>query len=30
MYQQKTGKVAVPEGKKIIVHIGFDFDSTSV
>ena len=30
MYQQKTGKVAVPEGKKIIVHIGFDFDSSSV
>lgn len=27
---QKTGKVNLPEGKKIAVNLGFDFDSTSV
>lgn len=27
---QKTGKVRLPEGKKIAVNLGFDFDSTSV
>ena len=27
---QKTGKVNIPEGKKIAVNLGFDFDSSSV
>ena len=27
---QKTGKVRLPEGKKIAVNLGFDFDSSSV
>lgn len=27
---QKTGRVRLPEGKKIAVSLGFDFDSTSV
>lgn len=27
---QKTGKVRLPEGKKIAVNFGFDFDSSSV
>lgn len=28
--QQKTGRVRLPEGKKIALNIGFDFDSSSV
>lgn len=27
---QKTGKINLPEGKKIAVNLGFDFDSSSV
>ena len=27
---QKTGKVNLPEGKKIAVNFSFDFDSSSV
>lgn len=27
---QKTGKMKLPEGKKIAVNLGFDFDSSSV
>lgn len=27
---QKTGKIKLPEGKKIAVNLGFDFDSSSV
>ena len=27
---QKTGSVLLPEGKKLAVNFGFDFDSSSV
>ena len=27
---QKLGKVKLPEGKKIALNLGFDFDSSSV